>query len=44
MGSTTGEVIQYAIQHSQQKHWIALDYEEYKEWKDTQTTMNQFAA
>jgi REP element-mobilizing transposase RayT len=44
VGSTTGEAIQYYIQNSQQKHWIALDYEEYKERKDTQTTINQFTA
>ena len=42
--STTGEAIQYYLQNSQQKHWIALDYEEYKERKDTQTAINQFTA
>ena len=44
VGSTTGEAIQYYIQHSQQKHWTALDYEAYKERKDTQTTIHQFTA
>jgi len=44
VGSTTGEAIQYYIQNSQQKHWTALDYEAYKERKDTQTTIHQFTA
>ena len=42
VGSTTGEAIQFYIEKSQGKHWIALDYEEYKHRKDTQTTINQF--
>ncbi len=44
VGSTTGEAIQYYIQNSQRKHWTALDYEEYKQRKDAQTTINQFIA
>ena len=44
VGSTTGEAIQYYIQKSQKKHWTALDYEEYKQRKDAQTTINQFIA
>lgn len=44
VGSTTGEAIQYYIQKSQKRHWIALDYEEYKHRKDAQTTINQFTA
>ena len=44
VGSTTGEAIQYYIQKSQKKHWTALDYEEYKQRKDAQTTINQFTA
>ena len=44
VGSTTGEAIQYYIERSQGKHWTALDYEEYKHKKDTQTTINQFTA
>ena len=44
VGSTTGEAIHYYIQNSQKKHWTALDYEEYRHRKDTQTTINQFTA
>ena len=44
VGSTTGEAIQYYIERSQGKHWTALDYEEYRHRKNTQTTINQFTA
>jgi putative transposase len=44
VGSTTGEAIQYYVQHSQQKHWTALDYDEYQHRKGTQTTIRQFTA
>ena len=44
VGSTTGAAIQFYIQNSQKKHWTALDYEEYKQRRDAQTTMNQFTA
>jgi len=44
VGSTTSEAIQYYIEMSQEKHWTALDYEEYKHRKDKQTTINQFTA
>ena len=44
VGSTTGKAIQYYIQNSQQNHWTALDHEEYKQRKDTQTTISQFTA
>jgi REP element-mobilizing transposase RayT len=37
--STTGEAIQYYVQNSQKKHWTALDYEEYKHGKNTQTSL-----
>ena len=44
VGSTTSEAIQYYVESSQGKHWTALDFEEYKSRKDTQTTINQFSA
>ncbi len=44
VGSTTSEAIQYYVEMSQEKHWTALDYEEYKRRKDKQTTINQFTA
>lgn len=42
VGSTTSKAIQYYVERSQGKHWTALDYEEYKQRKNTQTSLNQF--
>ena len=44
VGSVTSESVQYYIEMSQGKHWTALDYEECKRRKNTQTTINQFLA
>ena len=44
VGSTTGEAIHYYIQKSQETHWTALDYDEYKHRTDAQTTINPFTA
>jgi len=44
VGSTTSESIKYYIERSQGRHWTALDYEEYRQRKNVQTTINQFMA
>ncbi|KXA90063.1 hypothetical protein AKJ62_01775 [candidate division MSBL1 archaeon SCGC-AAA259D14] len=44
VGSTTDEAIQYYVERSQGKHWTALDHEEYKQRKETQTVITQFAS
>lgn len=41
VGSTTSEAIQYYVDRGQEKHWTALDYEEYKHRKNRRQTKHR---
>ena len=41
IGATTTEAMDYYVNHSQSKHWVALDYDEYRHQKE-QTTLTNF--
>ena len=42
VGATTNEAIKYYLEHSQRKHWKAIDYQTYLQSK--QNTLNEYIA
>ena len=43
VGAVTSETVRYYVENAQQKHWIGLDYETYRQRKeDAQTVLTSF--